>query len=144
MPKTISIFRQARIEKELSQAQIARMFGVSKSAVNQWESGKNRPDQSRLIRLSDVLNINVADLIKHWDNSDDTDQTDDRKKEECAFDAQFRARLVEVRRGLGWPQVRMATALGVSPDAYKKYEIRSAFPMYLLPRLALISGRTLS
>lgn len=35
----------------------------------------------------------------------------------------------------------MATALGVPPERYRKYEYRSPLPHYLLERFALIVGR---
>ena len=60
------------------------------------------------------------------------------------FNEQVRSRLVEVRKGLGWSQARMATALKVPPEDYEKYETNSALPMYLLPRLVVVSGRSLS
>lgn len=35
----------------------------------------------------------------------------------------------------------MATALGVPPDRYRKYEYRSPLPHYLIERFVLIVGR---
>jgi hypothetical protein len=35
----------------------------------------------------------------------------------------------------------MATALGIPPERYRKYEYRSPLPHYLLERFALIVGR---
>jgi len=66
--------------------------------------------------------------------------------EEDEFDEQFRARLKATRLSMGWSHPRMAHALGVKVDAYKKYEnrVRSSFPMYLLPRLIFISDRPYS
>jgi transcriptional regulator with XRE-family HTH domain len=61
-----------------------------------------------------------------------------------SFDQQFRQRLVELRKGLGWTQERMANALGIPVSTFMAYENHAVAPMYLLPRLALISGRTLS
>lgn len=54
---------------------------------------------------------------------------------EAAFIAEFQPRLKAVReKELDWSQARLADALGIGVNAYKKYEGRpeSAFPMYLL------------
>jgi transcriptional regulator with XRE-family HTH domain len=56
---------------------------------------------------------------------------------ESAYYAAFRARLKDLRTGLGYSQSEMAEALGVSLDRYKKYEIRDRFPAHLLNKLAL-------
>lgn len=61
--------------------------------------------------------------------------------DEDAFNAAFQDRLRRARKEMGWSQPRMAAALGLGLDAYKKYEKRprSAFPLHLLPKLAVIT-----
>ena len=61
--------------------------------------------------------------------------------EEDAFNAAFQERLRRARTEMGWSQPRMAAALGLKIDAYKKYETRprSAFPLFLLPKLVVIT-----
>lgn len=49
--------RTARQNKKLSQQQLADHFGITKSAVNAWESGKAVPDQRKLAKLADVLEL---------------------------------------------------------------------------------------
>lgn len=63
--------------------------------------------------------------------------------EELRFIAEFQPRLRKARLDLGWSHEVMAGQLGVSENAYKKYEGRkkSAFPLYLLPELIRITGR---
>lgn len=54
----------------------------------------------------------------------------------------FRARLKKLRLDRGWTQAEMAEALLISEANYAKYENRKGrFPIYLLPRLALMTGR---
>lgn len=55
--------------------------------------------------------------------------------EEDEFNERFRDRLVTIRNELKWSQQKMADNLGIQRETYKKYEYRSAFPLYLLPRL---------
>lgn len=54
------IIRKAREAKGLDQVQLAKRFGVSKSAVNQWETGKNVPDHRKHARLAQELDLDPA------------------------------------------------------------------------------------
>lgn len=57
------IIKAARIAKGLRQDDVGKVFGVTKSAVAQWESGKNVPDGRKLHRLADLLGIDPATLV---------------------------------------------------------------------------------
>src|SRR5436309_1818911 len=56
--------RAAREAKHLSQVGLAQYFGISKSAVNQWESGKNIPDQRKIAALAEKLELDPALLVR--------------------------------------------------------------------------------
>ncbi|WP_031830760.1 helix-turn-helix domain-containing protein, partial [Vibrio parahaemolyticus] len=47
----------------ISKKELAKILGVSQSAVNQWEKGVNYPSQKRLIELSRVLNTTYEWLV---------------------------------------------------------------------------------
>jgi len=49
--------KAAREAKGWDQVELGRKFGVTKSAVNQWESGKNVPDQRKQSRLAQLLDL---------------------------------------------------------------------------------------
>lgn len=55
--------KAAREAKDLTQVDVAKHLGITKSAVNQWESGKNVPDQRRLADLAKLLDIEASVLI---------------------------------------------------------------------------------
>ena len=55
--------RQLRIEKNLTQEQLAEKLGVSNKTVSKWETGKCMPDYSIVKNLCDELEITVAELI---------------------------------------------------------------------------------
>ena len=61
--------------------------------------------------------------------------------DEAAFNEALCARVHKLRNERGWTSLQMATALGVPPDRYRKYEYRSPLPHYLIERFALIVGR---
>jgi transcriptional regulator with XRE-family HTH domain len=56
--------RAAREAKGMSQVGLAEFFGISKSAVNQWESGKNIPDQRKIAALAERLELDPALLVR--------------------------------------------------------------------------------
>jgi transcriptional regulator with XRE-family HTH domain len=39
-----AVIQQKRKEKELTQEELARLMGVSKSSVSKWETGQTYPD----------------------------------------------------------------------------------------------------
>jgi len=49
--------RAGRLGRGMSQVELGREFGISKSAVNQWESGKNVPDQRKLAKLVQLIGL---------------------------------------------------------------------------------------
>ena len=55
--------RRARIEKGLSQQQLADALNVDRSTVTKWETGNRQPDAETLARLSSVLGANVGALL---------------------------------------------------------------------------------
>lgn len=61
--------------------------------------------------------------------------------EEAQFNDALCARVHRLRNDRGWTAAQMATALGVPPERYRKYEYRSPIPHYLIERFALIVGR---
>ena len=64
---------------------------------------------------------------------------------ERPFNEALGARLKAWRTDMGWSQRRMATALSIGEDAYKKYEYGSrGFPSYLLPVLRTITDRSVA
>lgn len=58
------------------------------------------------------------------------------------YKREFTARIRRLRKEKGWTQAQMATALGVSTEAYRKYEGRTPLPHALLERFALVTERT--
>lgn len=64
--------------------------------------------------------------------------------EELLFNQAYSARVRELRLERGWTADQMATALGVPADRYRKYEVRSPMPLYLVERFALIVGRDIA
>lgn len=73
---------EKRKYKNLSQIDLANALHVSRQAVSNWEKGKNLPDVSLLFDLSKILDIDIHDLFKYYQNNniDETDLKKARKK----------------------------------------------------------------
>ena len=54
---------QMRKEKELTQRQLAEQVGVSDKTVSKWETGRSMPDNSVIMDVCMVLEINVNELL---------------------------------------------------------------------------------
>ncbi len=52
-----------RKEKGFSQEQLAARLSVVRQTVSKWEKGLSVPDAELLIKLSEVLNVEVSDLL---------------------------------------------------------------------------------
>lgn len=63
---------------------------------------------------------------------------------EQEFNEAYIARVKRLREDRGWTSEQMATALGVPPDRYRKYEYRSLLPHYLIEQFATIVERDVS
>ena len=52
-----------RKEKNLSQYQLADLIPISRQAVSKWERGKTTPDSLTLIKLSEIFNVTINELL---------------------------------------------------------------------------------
>ena len=57
------ILLKSRSALKLSQTEVAEAVGVVQSAYNNWEAGKNIPKTKYIIKLCNVLNLELTDLL---------------------------------------------------------------------------------
>ena len=55
--------RQNRLNKNLTQKELANLLFVSESAVSKWEKGVAHPDITLLPKLSEILGVSEHELI---------------------------------------------------------------------------------
>lgn len=55
--------RRARLEKKLTQQQVADLLGVAKSTYCQYETVASEPNILRLKKLAKILGINIDTLL---------------------------------------------------------------------------------
>lgn len=54
--------KQMRLERKLTQEQMAEQLGVSRQAVSNWENNKNLPDLELIISISRLFSVSLDDL----------------------------------------------------------------------------------
>ncbi len=52
-----------RKEQGMTQANLAETLGISDRAVSKWETGKSMPDSGIMLKLCELLRINVNELL---------------------------------------------------------------------------------
>lgn len=67
LSKNLKIFRE---RKGLTQENVAEALNIVRQTVSKWEKGISVPDADMLIRLAEVLDVSVSELI----GSDVTDE----------------------------------------------------------------------
>lgn len=55
--------KQIRLERHLTQEQMAAMLNVTRQAVSNWENNKNLPDLELLVLMSKVFSLSLDQLI---------------------------------------------------------------------------------
>ena len=73
--KVADKIRNARINKNMTQTELADKMGVSFQAVSNWERARSMPDLSKLGDLCRVLGLSLEDLL-----SDDREAMETVKK----------------------------------------------------------------
>ena len=74
--------KKLRMDKGLSQRELAEQMYVTRSAVARWENGSRLPDVTMISRLSHVLGVDLNTLLSKVAQSDDCPNVimvDDRK-----------------------------------------------------------------
>lgn len=59
--------KKYRIEKCVTQQELADRIGVTQSLIGQWERGVRNPSGKTRMRISDALNIPIEALQSDWD-----------------------------------------------------------------------------
>ena len=60
--KNLKRYRTAR---KLTQKELGKMLNISRQAYSNYETGKRTPDLDMLLKIAQIYNITLDDLIKH-------------------------------------------------------------------------------
>lgn len=56
--------KEARTKKKMTQQELADLLNISRSAISNWENGRNYPDLDTIVHLSDILEISLNKLLR--------------------------------------------------------------------------------
>lgn len=59
----MSVITEKRIAKGMTLADLARAVGVTPAAVTFWEQGVNKPSLGKLIKLAELFDCTVDELL---------------------------------------------------------------------------------
>ena len=62
--------RQLRTNRQLTQAQLAEIVGVSNRSISRWENGSSLPDLSILLWLSEFYEVEISSIIKRHEQEE--------------------------------------------------------------------------
>lgn len=57
--------REFRIERGMSQMELAKLVGVSQGAIYFWENGINEPTAGCVVKLAKAFNVSVDELLSY-------------------------------------------------------------------------------
>lgn len=63
MAKINETLRQLRLDRDLTQEQVAEQVGLTRQAVSAYESGRTQPGLDILQRMADVYHVELTDII---------------------------------------------------------------------------------
>ena len=56
-------FKKCRIEINMSQKDVANKLGIHQSNISDWENDVSRPDYEKLIKLAEIYNVTLYQLL---------------------------------------------------------------------------------
>lgn len=56
--------KELRLEKQMTQEQLAEQIRVSRRTVSRWETGNNLPDLSVIVELADFYDIDLNEIFR--------------------------------------------------------------------------------
>lgn len=77
--------QELRNKSKLSQERLAELVGVSRQAVSKWENDLSYPDTKNLIRLSEIFNVSMDELLSLTQNIEQKDVADENKISKDVF-----------------------------------------------------------
>ncbi|MFE4118704.1 helix-turn-helix domain-containing protein [Priestia sp. YIM B13448] len=85
--------QRLREEKNMSREELAQQINVSRQAVYKWENNKGYPDIQNLLRLSEIYETTIDELIKNDptlqrkidNNQDESKELDDEEMLNAGF-----------------------------------------------------------
>lgn len=81
--------KKLRMDEGMSQEELSRELSVSRQAVYKWENNRGYPDIDNLIRISDIFNVTIDELIRNDKDMKNKISIDEEQAFESLGDAGF-------------------------------------------------------
>lgn len=105
-----------REEKEITQKDLAKILGVSRVSISQWENNKEIIPLKKLNKCANYFNVSLDYILK-------LSKTKQYKLENNKIDPIIVGkRLIELRNKLNYTQIRLASELNTSHSTISAYE----------------------
>ena len=59
-----SKLKKARLEKKLTQENVATILNLSRSTISSWEVGRSYPDLDNLVEISNLYDVSLDNLLR--------------------------------------------------------------------------------
>ena len=83
----VNIIKKLRTDVHMSQEQFADLFGVSRQAVQKWESGVALPELEKIIKIAKYFDISIDALVL---------DSDTRTTEELKFNKSLKPKYANI------------------------------------------------
>ena len=84
-----------RKNKNLSQEDLGNEFGVARQTISKWELGETTPEMDKLIKMSEIFEITLDDLIK------DTEPNIDKNNANNTNTQKLAGLVIKILKGIG-------------------------------------------
>lgn len=101
--------KSLRVEKGLTQEQLAEKFNIAGRTVSRWETGRNMPDISMLVTIADFYEIDVRELMEGERRSDMNEELKDVAVKMADYAGEEKGRLFKWIRVIGFIGVGVLT-----------------------------------
>ncbi len=109
--------KQIRKEKNMSQADLSKKIGVSRSTISMWEIGASQPSNELLLRLSQILNVSLDELLGNEVESLTNSQGAEKPESPMLLFTEQELQLIQKYRDNPQMQPAVDTLLGITADS---------------------------
>ena len=102
--------KEARLQKGISQKELATAIGVAQNTLSQYENGKREADYDTILKISEILNCPIDYLIRREDSENHMN------------------RIAELRKERNLSQQELAIIIGVTPNEVCSWENENQKP----------------
>ncbi len=120
----ISNINALRKENKLTQPQLAKETGLSKSAISSWESGERIPSAIAIIKLSQYFEV-TSDYLLKISNDNKCIYYSDKSEIDMSI---FRERLLKLRKNMNLTIYDLENILKLSKSALHTWEKGISIP----------------